>query len=67
MKRVQFAETKPLPSYLVAFGVGPFEIVDAGKTKSGAPVRIITPQGEAARGARRPRRRPRRILERSRS
>ncbi|MGE0547696.1 MAG: M1 family aminopeptidase [Kofleriaceae bacterium] len=41
-KRVEFAETKPLPSYLVAFGVGPFDIVDAGKTKYGTPVRVIT-------------------------
>ncbi|MGE3543377.1 MAG: M1 family peptidase, partial [Kofleriaceae bacterium] len=28
-KRVEFAETKPLPTYLVAFGIGPFEIVEA--------------------------------------
>jgi len=40
-KRVEFAPTKPLPSYLVAFGVGPFELVDAGKTKRGVPVRVI--------------------------
>ena len=26
----RFAPTKPLPSYLVAFAVGPFEVVDAG-------------------------------------
>ena len=37
--RVVFAETKPLPAYLIAFGVGPFDIVPAGKTKSGVPVR----------------------------
>ena len=34
MKAVRFAETKPLPSYLVAFAVGPFDIVDAGKTRA---------------------------------
>ncbi|HEX6795063.1 MAG TPA: M1 family metallopeptidase, partial [Casimicrobiaceae bacterium] len=34
MKEVQFAETKPLPSYLVAFAVGPFDIVDAGAVMS---------------------------------
>ena len=28
---VRFGQTLPLPSYLVAFGVGPFERVDAGK------------------------------------
>jgi aminopeptidase N len=48
MKRVVFAATKPLPSYLVAFAVGPFEIVDAGPAgKNRIPVRIITPQGKA--------------------
>ena len=41
-KRVEFAVSKPLPTYLVAFGVGPFDIVDAGKTKGGTPVRIVT-------------------------
>src|ERR1700734_1391215 len=30
IRTVEFAETKPLPSYLIAFGVGPFEYVDAG-------------------------------------
>ncbi|TMQ19872.1 MAG: M1 family metallopeptidase, partial [Deltaproteobacteria bacterium] len=40
-KRVAFARTRPLPSYLVAFGVGPFDVVDAGHTRSGTPVRII--------------------------
>jgi alanyl aminopeptidase len=49
LKTVQFAETRPLPSYLVAFAVGPFELVDAGKTSiSGAPIRIITPRGRGA-------------------
>src|SRR5205085_5713974 len=34
------------------FGVGPFEIVDAGKARrSGAPLRIITPRGTQARAA----------------
>jgi alanyl aminopeptidase len=44
-----FNETKPLPSYLVAFAVGPFEYVDAGKAGSKHfPVRIVTPKGHAA-------------------
>ncbi len=42
MKRVEFATSKPLPSYLIAFGVGPFEIVDAGKTRHGTQIRAIT-------------------------
>jgi alanyl aminopeptidase len=49
MKTVRFAQTKPLPSYLVALAVGPFETVDAGtwgqnKTK----LRIVTPRGKSA-------------------
>jgi Aminopeptidase N len=49
MKRVVFAPTVPLPSYLVAFAVGPFDIVDAGRAgKNGVLVRIITPRGLAA-------------------
>jgi alanyl aminopeptidase len=40
-KRVELAPTRPLPSYLVAFGVGPFDVVDAGTTKRGTPVRIL--------------------------
>jgi alanyl aminopeptidase len=47
-KTVRFAETRPLPAYLVAAAVGPFDVVDAipaGKKKT--PVRIITPKGRA--------------------
>jgi alanyl aminopeptidase len=47
-KRVEFAVTKPLPTYLVAFGVGPFDIVDAGKSKRGTPLRMITLKGRSA-------------------
>jgi len=46
-KRVEFAVTKPLPTYLVAFGVGPFDVVDAGQTTRGTQVRIITMQDRA--------------------
>jgi alanyl aminopeptidase len=51
MKAVKFAETKPLPSYLVAFAVGPFEAIDAGKTQSGVPIRIVVPKGRTADAA----------------
>ncbi|HMC60414.1 MAG TPA: M1 family metallopeptidase, partial [Candidatus Solibacter sp.] len=45
---VVFGETKPLPSYLIAFAVGPFEFVDAGVAgKKRVPVRIVTPKGRA--------------------
>src|SRR5262249_44105565 len=50
-KRVEFAPTRPLPSYLVAFGVGPFDIVDAGKTRRGTPVRIVALAHRAADAA----------------
>jgi len=45
MKTVRFAETPPLPSYLVAFAIGPFDFVDAGKTRAGGPIRIVVPRG----------------------
>lgn len=49
MKRVAFAQTKPLPSYLIAFGVGAFEFVDAGTAGMKAtPIRIVTPKGMEA-------------------
>jgi len=52
MKRVRFAPTKPLPSYLVAFGVGPYDTVDArpaGMNK--VPMRVYAPRGRASEAA----------------
>lgn len=47
-KVITFHQTKPLPSYLVAFGVGPFDFVDGGKAgRNHVPVRIVTPKGHA--------------------
>ena len=52
MKRVQFEPTPPLPSYLVALAVGPFEVVDAGTAgRKNTPLRIIVPRGRKARAA----------------
>lgn len=49
MKKVTFAPTKPLPTYLIALAVGPFDIVDGGKGgKNGVPLRILTPKGRAS-------------------
>jgi alanyl aminopeptidase len=49
MRTVVFHETKPLPSYLVAFAVGPFEYVPAGFTAmKHVPVRIVVPKGHTA-------------------
>ncbi len=52
LKTVRFAETKPLPSYLIAFAVGPFDLVDAGRAgRGGTPVRIAVPHGKSAEAA----------------
>lgn len=48
-KKVVFAPSRPLPTYLVAFAVGPFEIVDGGTAGVGkTPIRIIVPKGRSA-------------------
>ena len=48
MKRVELAPSKPLPSYLVAFVVGPFELVDGGTTgRIKTPIRFIIPKGRS--------------------
>ncbi len=50
-KTVTYATTKPLPTYLVAFAVGPWDIVDAGPMppnsvrKNPVPLRGIGPRG----------------------
>jgi alanyl aminopeptidase len=50
IKAVRFAETRPLPSYLVAFAVGPFDLVPAGLAgQKKTPVRIAVPRGQASR------------------
>jgi aminopeptidase N len=46
MKRIEFAETRPLPSYLVALVVGPFDVVSAGTAgHHDTPLRFIVPRG----------------------
>ena len=47
MKEIAFAPTKPLPSYLVAFAVGPFDVIDAGRVGE-TPIRILAPRGRSA-------------------
>lgn len=45
-KVVRFAPTEPLPSYLVAFAIGPFDLIDAGTAgKQKIPVRFAVPKG----------------------
>ena len=49
-KVVRFAKTEPLPAYLIAFGVGPFDYVDAGRAgMKKTPIRIVVPKGKASR------------------
>jgi alanyl aminopeptidase len=49
LKTVRFAETRPLPSYLVAFAVGPWEFVDLGRVGANpTSTRIIVPRGRRA-------------------
>ena len=46
MKTVRFAATKPLPSYLIAFAVGPYDLVDGGRAGLvKTPVRVAAPAG----------------------
>ncbi len=48
MKKVELAVSKPLPSYLVAFVVGPFELVDGGTAgRANTPIRFIIPKGRS--------------------
>lgn len=52
MKAVEFAATGPISSYLVALGVGPFSVVDAGVWgKAKTPIRIVMPRGHEAKAA----------------
>jgi len=44
LRKVEFAETRPLPSYLLAFAAGPFEVAEAS-SKGSVPVRVIVPRG----------------------
>ncbi|WP_275975705.1 M1 family metallopeptidase [Geothrix terrae] len=49
MKRIVFAESRPLPSYLVALVVGPFEVIPAGTAgHHGTPLRFVVPKGRGA-------------------
>lgn len=49
---VTFATTPPLPSFLVAIAVGPFELVDLGTAgQARIPMRLAVPRGRAADAA----------------
>ncbi len=43
---VRFAPTPPMPSYLVAVAVGPFEVVEVGPSgRKDTPTRLVVPKG----------------------
>ena len=47
--RLRFEETPPLPSYLVAFTVGPFDVADGGRIGAKKiPFRVLSPHERAA-------------------
>jgi cytosol alanyl aminopeptidase len=46
---VRFAQTKPMPTYLLSLAVGPFEVKEGDKAP--VPIRIITVPGRSAEGA----------------
>ena len=54
-KMLTFATTKPLPTYLVAFAVGPWDVVDAppvpanGVRRNPLPLRGLAPRGQGKR------------------
>lgn len=49
LTRIEFEETTPLPSYLVAFVVGPFDLVDGGAGgRRRVPIRFVVPKGRGA-------------------
>ena len=46
---VRYSPTPPLPSYLVAFAVGPFDLVDVGPSgRKGTPTRLVVPRGRGS-------------------
>jgi puromycin-sensitive aminopeptidase len=45
-RRVRFATTMAMSTYLVAFIVGPLEVTDPVMTKGGVPIRIAHPPGK---------------------
>ncbi len=56
-KRVRFARTEALPSYLVAFAVGPWDVVEGpaiaarGDRSAALPFRTLTAKGQSAKTA----------------
>jgi puromycin-sensitive aminopeptidase len=49
-RRIRFAETPPISSYLVAYTIGPYEGTEEARTPSGVPVRVFLPRGLSSKG-----------------
>jgi alanyl aminopeptidase len=47
MKAIEFAETMALPTEVVAFAVGPFDVFEGAPAGHGTPIRVITTRGLA--------------------
>jgi alanyl aminopeptidase len=48
-KRVSFVPTPPLPAYLIAMAIGPFDVVDGGTAgMKNTPLRYLAPKGRGA-------------------
>ncbi|WP_195210306.1 M1 family metallopeptidase [Actinomarinicola tropica] len=45
-RRVRFATTMKMSTYLVAFVVGPLEVTEAVTTRGGVPIRVAHPRGK---------------------
>ncbi|HLH38205.1 MAG TPA: M1 family metallopeptidase [Bryobacteraceae bacterium] len=51
MHATHFALTEPLPSEVVAFAVGPFDLFEGAPAGHGTPIRVITPRGLLEQGS----------------
>lgn len=51
MKLIRFAPTRPLPAEVVAFCVGPFDVLNGKKAADGTPIRVITLKGHQSEGS----------------
>jgi alanyl aminopeptidase len=48
-RAITFGQTPPLPSYLIAFGVGPFDVYEAGTAgRKKTPIRFYTMKGRGS-------------------
>jgi aminopeptidase N len=51
-RTIEFAATPPLSSYLIAFAVGPYELVDAGRAgRNQVPIHVAVPAGMSSASA----------------